>query len=48
MFPNVSVSAAPFVYALVAIGVVCFAVVGVYIARDARRDRDTRKPRSRG
>jgi hypothetical protein len=44
MYPSINISAAPFVYGLIAIGLICGAVVSVYIARDARRKRESGRP----
>lgn len=48
MFASAPISAAPFVYGLLAIGLICAAVVGVYVARDASRKRTAEKPTRRG
>jgi hypothetical protein len=47
MFQNYPVSAAPFVYAILAGGLVCGVVIAVSIAREARAEKRTEAPRRR-
>jgi hypothetical protein len=47
MYASATISAAPFVYGLLAIGLICGAVVGVYVARDWRRERSRKADAAR-